>query len=78
MSFGKAEEFSDERKSNKQELSGLSRFPDVLPVSSCDDRRLLIAENMNVYCNGFPYRIITLLSHCKYTNFPYDYFIHFR
>lgn len=49
-----AVEFCDERKSNKQDLSGLNAFPDVLPVSSCDDRRLLIEENMNLFCNHFP------------------------
>lgn len=51
--------FCDERKSNKQDLSGLSELPDVLPVSSCDDGRLLIEGKASVRCNRFAYRMIT-------------------
>lgn len=53
-SFGKAVGFGDERKSNKQDLSGLNAFPDVLPVSSCDGRWCLIEENTSLCCDRFP------------------------
>lgn len=65
----KAVEFGDERKSNKQDLSGLNAFPDVLLISSCEDRRLLIEENMNLnYAIVFHIGQITSHSHRKHAN----------